>query len=341
MLIYGTYAGAGGAPDFRTTGNGGSIQNTATVNSVTVPTDLVFASDSGLTSLLKWEIVAYTASTGVIIAWIKIPTLSASSDTVIYLGYGDAAITTWQGDINGTWNSSFLFMLHGSNSINDATSNGRNFTTGSSSYTTCKFGTGVRLNGGGLTVLSCSDSGLPTGTNSRTIKMWIAWTGTVSGGSFAYGNQGTSEQDIRWRHDSGVFKFLASSDDITYTFTPTTNQFYHIVCTYNSSGTVGKIYVNGSNVTTTTKASWNTVLGGTVTFGGDAFSQCNTDNQEMAMRNVVESADEVLAEYNNQNSPSTFYTFSVSGGGGGSGLLYGQLDLSGIGGAGRFAKLIN
>ncbi len=33
-------------------------------------------------------------------------------DTVIYMLYKDAAVTTWQGDVNGTWNSNYLMVHH-------------------------------------------------------------------------------------------------------------------------------------------------------------------------------------------------------------------------------------
>ncbi len=315
MLFAGTYDGTGGEPDLRTVANGGQIQNTVSVGGVTVPADMVFSSDNTGATLLKWQVVYYDPVTGLIIAWVKIPTLDSSTDTDIYIVFGDSGVTTWQGDVTGTWNSSYLFMVHGSNVLTDSTSNARDFSCATPGYSTGKFGTCIRTDSFGGTSPSRSDSGLPTGTSDRTIKMWVSWLSTshANSGIFAYGNQGTNEQDQRIRQSafSGggeVLKYLASSDDATASFNPTIGQFYFLVCTFNSSGTVAKIYIDGSNIGTVTKSSWNTVLGGTVSIGTDTFAGTDIDVQEVAMRDVVESADEILAAYNNQNSPSTFYS---------------------------------
>ncbi len=320
FLFFGTYDGTGGEPDLRTVGNGGDVQNTVSVGGVTVPADLIFTSDAFGATPLKWEIVSYTASTGQIIAWVKIPTLDASTDTVIYIFYKDAAVTTWQGDVNGTWNSSYLFMIHGSNVETDSTSNGRNFTCSSPRYIAGKFGTGMDANTVDVNSYPTrTDAGLPTGTSSRTIKMWVNWPTSAYPNTsfFAYGNQGTAEQDQRIRQSAftgggEVLKYLASSDDAVATFNPTISQFYYLVCTFNASGTVAKIYIDGSNLSTTTKASWNTVLGGVVSMGKDAFGSGTFYLQDVAMRDVVESADEILAAYNNQNDPATFYSLAIN-----------------------------
>jgi hypothetical protein len=78
VLISGTYA------EFATTGNGGNVQNTVScgVNSITCPADLVFTSDAGCSSpLAGWEFESYTATTGQIVAWVIVPTLSVTTNT--------------------------------------------------------------------------------------------------------------------------------------------------------------------------------------------------------------------------------------------------------------------
>jgi hypothetical protein len=97
----------------KTVANGGNIQNTATVNSITVPTDLVFASDQVLSSLLSWEVEFYDAVAGTIIAWVKVATVSSSTDTVFYVGYGDSGVTTFQGGALGAaWDSHYIAIYH-------------------------------------------------------------------------------------------------------------------------------------------------------------------------------------------------------------------------------------
>ena len=115
ILIKGTYDGTGGEPDIRTVANGGGVENVDTSggagNAISVPADLAFFSDSELTTQLDHEIQKYVASTGEIIAWVKIPTLDGDADTVIYMAYGDSAVTNSQEDLSGLW-SDYLAVLH-------------------------------------------------------------------------------------------------------------------------------------------------------------------------------------------------------------------------------------
>src|ERR1035437_3494308 len=98
--------------------------------------DIAFFSDSGLTTKIPWEVEYYNGTTGILIAWVNIATLSHTVNTVIYVGYGNAGITTAQNtSTNGptyVWNSNFKGVWHLSNgttlSPNDSTSNGTNGT---------------------------------------------------------------------------------------------------------------------------------------------------------------------------------------------------------------------
>src|SRR5689334_3489822 len=85
---------------FKTVANGGHVDNTSSTNSIR------FYSDSGLTTLLKFERESYNASTGQVRAWVKIPTLSHSVDTVFYMKYGAPGDTTDVSDAHNTWDSS-------------------------------------------------------------------------------------------------------------------------------------------------------------------------------------------------------------------------------------------
>ncbi len=74
--------------------------------------DIGFYADSGGTTKLKWEVERYDGTTGRLIAWVKIPSVSSSTDTVFYLMYGDSSITTDQSDPLNTWESNFKGVYH-------------------------------------------------------------------------------------------------------------------------------------------------------------------------------------------------------------------------------------
>ena len=74
----------------KTKANGGKVENSNGY-------DIQFFSDIGLTSKLSWEVEKYDATTGEIRAWVKIPTISHTANTVFYIAYGDSSISTFQG----------------------------------------------------------------------------------------------------------------------------------------------------------------------------------------------------------------------------------------------------
>ena len=69
------------------------------------------------TCIFNYEIESYTstAASGHVIAWVNIPVLKTTAntaDTVIYVKYGDATVTTPTQNQNGTWNSNFKGVWH-------------------------------------------------------------------------------------------------------------------------------------------------------------------------------------------------------------------------------------
>ena len=92
-------------PALKTVANGGHVAN---ANGY----DIGFYADSGGTTKLKWEVEKYDGTTGNLIAWVKIPSVSSSTDTVFYLMYGNSAITTDQSDPPNTWDSNFKAVWH-------------------------------------------------------------------------------------------------------------------------------------------------------------------------------------------------------------------------------------
>src|SRR5579864_7386162 len=100
VLISGTYS------YLATTGNSGNVSNASGY-------DIAFTSDSAGSVLLNWETESYDPATGAIVAWVKIPRVSHTTDTTIYMFYGNAAIGTFQGGATGSvWDSGFVGVYH-------------------------------------------------------------------------------------------------------------------------------------------------------------------------------------------------------------------------------------
>lgn len=122
VLFTGTYT------YLKTVANGGKVEN---ANGY----DITFYSDSGLTSPLDFERVFWSATTGDVEFWIRIPTLTSASATVIYISYGRTSITSDQQDAEGVWNTEYkgvwhlkdgttLSLLDSTSNNNDGTNNG-------------------------------------------------------------------------------------------------------------------------------------------------------------------------------------------------------------------------
>ena len=114
VLISGTYS------YLKTISNGGDVQSA-------YGDDVIFTSDIDGTTILDHEVESYSSSTGALTAWVRIPTLSSSVDTTIYMFYGNNTITSSQERANAVWDTNFKFVSHmagnGTDSVrNDSTS---------------------------------------------------------------------------------------------------------------------------------------------------------------------------------------------------------------------------
>ena len=187
VLLSGTFA------EFATTANGGKVKNTVScgVNSITCPADLVFTSDSGCSSPLGgWEFESYTATTGQMIAWVIVPTLSTTTNTLIYACVGDPAVTTFHGGSAGSaFDSNTKVVYHFANgttlSTNDSSSGGYNATPANSpTAVTGEVGGAAYFNGVNQDVESAS---FPwTGTSAVTVSFWNYVTSAEEQTSFAF-----------------------------------------------------------------------------------------------------------------------------------------------------------
>jgi len=87
--------------------------------------DIVFTDSSG--NKLNHEIENYTSGTGNLIAWINVTSLSSSSDTQIYIYYGNSGCSSQQ-NVASTWDSGYVGVWHFNDgkdvgSFSDSTSN--------------------------------------------------------------------------------------------------------------------------------------------------------------------------------------------------------------------------
>jgi len=170
-MISGTYS------FLATVANGGGVTNSN-------GHDVAFYSNAGLTVQLSHEVERYNATTGEVIYWVKIPTLSTSSDTVIYIAYGDSGISTSQENITAVWSNNFVEVFHLPNgttlTANDSTSTNNDATTLTSvSATAGKIGGGAATS---ASIIHGFASNLSPAGNTRTVSAWVNRSGATRGG---------------------------------------------------------------------------------------------------------------------------------------------------------------
>jgi concanavalin A-like lectin/glucanase superfamily protein len=303
---------------FKTVAHGGNVQNASGF-------DINFFSDIGLTSLLKWEMEFYDPVNGVVLAWVTIPTVSHTVDTPIYIGYGNASISSFQGGaLSSVWPSAQGVYHLGNGSalaLTDSSGNGNTLTNSATPVTaTTGIIAGGAANFGTNTNNSLLSSSTPAGTAKLnfTISCWciptsVGGNGGGSGGQFLVANQNSNSG-----YALNAKASIASGQNLVFNLEQTATFDFGTVAFTNSV----PVFVAATYDGTTYKGFVNGVLCSITYTGGQggapaAFSigaRDNPDNywsgsiDEAKVVNAVRSADWLLTEYNNQSSPSTFYT---------------------------------
>jgi hypothetical protein len=208
VLVSGTYS------YLATVSNGGNVQN---ANGY----DVIFTSDAACTTKLDHEVETYSAATGAVNYWVRVPSLSHTADTTIYLCYGNSGITTDQSNKTGVWDSNFKAVYHlddqaANTSIKDSSanlSNGTNAANTSGKTITGKFAQGLTYNG--------TSDNTATGvaqTGSFTWECWFKLTDwTTQSGSSDYSTlmAGTYASGgallMLWKDSAYVVQFAADN----------------------------------------------------------------------------------------------------------------------------------
>jgi hypothetical protein len=99
--------------DLKTVGNGGKIQNTV-ANSIgtTGPADLQFCTSVSGGTAIKYEVAAYSATTGATEIWLQDASASSTTDQIIYMFYGNSSVVTTQQDLSLWSDANYSFVSH-------------------------------------------------------------------------------------------------------------------------------------------------------------------------------------------------------------------------------------
>lgn len=302
--------------DLKFTGSGGKVASSTGY-------DILFTSADGTTKL-NHEIENYASTTGQTFAWVQIPSLSTIADTIIYIYYGNVSATD-QRNVAGTWDSNYKGVWHLSNgttlSVGDSTS------LNSSINNSATAGTG-KIDGAATfadtSYVAASSSPILSGQANWTISAWIKDSATFQGfGRAIYTERAASGNDIlkldstdntstqnafiTYRNSSGTLTQIRGTRVIN-------DNLWHQVVAVLNSGTF-TLFVDGTVDVTGARNGNDTLTDASKDsrIGNDPVSaQFIGIIDEMRISNSVRSSDQITTEYNNQNSPSTFYAYSAT-----------------------------
>ena len=305
--------------NWKTTGNGGHVSQSD-------GGDIVFTAGDGTTKL-DHEIEKYSASSGELVAWVKIPSLSTGTDTQIYVYYGNASLAGGSNQWNptGVWSDGYQAAYHLHNDEADSTDNhdgtnsgsdnaggrvadGQDFEANDSSD---KIGLGTwSVSGNKLTLqawvkfesFATDDARLISKAKEQDANDHVFMLSTISSGGQkrlrARIKTGTSD-------GSGTATAIATSGDLA------TGQWYLASVVYDGSKI--KLYLNGNQVGSESKSgnlrqnNWEIQLGNNPYSDPSHKKPLDGILDEVRISSKDRSSDWLKTEFNNQNDPNGFF----------------------------------
>ena len=296
--------------------------------------DFVFTAADGTTKL-DHEIEKYASTTGEVVAWTRIPFLSRTSDTTLFLYYGNASASDQQNK-TGVWDSNYKGVWHMTTTSTQTTltfdstalsNTGTKLTATDPNSVSSGQINGAQDFDGANDYVTMGDIDALDGIGAETLSAWVKtnatnpaegldqivgkWSTAGSDGLVFVISGGQGIDDVLWGGWGGN-TYLETTGNIL-----PVNTWTYIVGVFDGSG-VGnagrlKLYANGvgasvvfaSSVPAITPNTSFVFRAGADAEGGRLFPGTI---DEARVSNAARSASWIATEYNNQSNPSAFYT---------------------------------
>ncbi len=317
----------------KTVGNGGKVQSASGF-------DITFAADGNGATGLKFERAVWSATTGLVEFWIKVPTVSASIDTTIFIFYGKSGVVVDPADPANTWDSNYKGVWHfgdgGSLTLTDSTANGNTATNnGGVTAVTGQINGAASFASGSMQFLDAGNNASLEITSPITVEAWIKYAASIPLGPTTFPTIATNIQAagpngyglLVHGNDGGGFSdqiyFAAINtgfeQDITSGVATVQNTVYYVAATYDTSLGSNQAHLLVSSLPPRQSSfSANAVGASTqnITFSKLPGSPGLTSYwdgfiDELRISNIARSQDWINTGFNNTNSPSTFYSIGA------------------------------
>ena len=276
--------------------------------------DIVFVFDNGNIQL-NHEIEYFNPTTGKLAAWVCVPSLSSTADTLLWMYYGNPDCQNQQ-NIQAVWGTDHLMVHHLNETVNphedsSSSDNDGYGTNGVNMDVSGKIDGADYFAGDDDYVYTFFDSDTEIGDgNPFTIEAWSFAEETVAemilGGT-------TDTERFYFGTYLGYWRWGIGSEYTTNTGVPAiANEWQHVAWVFD--GTSVKIYLNGflSNDKTYTGDGdlpyIYTSIGAVKRQDGTYGNYYNGKIDEVRVSNVARSSDWINATYINSNDPTSFLT---------------------------------
>lgn len=303
--------------------------------------DILFMNGMGTAHRLWHEIETYDPTSGSLVAWVKLPNIDLTNDTVFYLYYGNAAVSAQQFP-DQVWDTSYRAVWHLQNNpvnlIQDSSTYANHGTayggmTQQANLVAAKLGDGLKFDGvDDYVSIPNSNSLCPT---DITLSGWYKSLGpcvysmyVISKASFDYwGNADGHTYGFQISTDNSLKATFERSDsqqvDVAGNFFTTPNQWYYLTLTYSETDNIGSLYINGilqgavgpcHPTVLWYHQPWDFLMGASRQSTGSTkvpnyFHTCVVD--EVHIQDMVKTNGWISTEYRNQNNPADFLSLGA------------------------------
>jgi hypothetical protein len=280
--------------------------------------DIVPYTDSGLSTKINgFDLEYYDPTTGQVIMWVLISSLSSSSNTVIWLGYGDAGISTYQGTRTASVDSSRKVVYHCDSTTSTIPETISGYDSAKQGGATDPLDSPGKIHRGLVRVANYAFAA-PTPELSLGAACTVsAWINVPSGSGvtrylFVGGTGGVVFICEGWDGATDATMLIgATSDPVGIGLGDIRDDtWHHVAVTYDDAIAQPKmtVFKDGNLHNTFSGQSGNVrpiganlILGWT---GSTVFDQIQIDA-------TARSADWIKAEFRNQNDPAAFHTLGT------------------------------
>ncbi|HJZ38965.1 MAG TPA: DUF2341 domain-containing protein, partial [Bacteroidales bacterium] len=291
--------------ELRTIVNGGNIYNNNGY-------DIAFIDEDGYK--LDHEIERYEATTGQLIAWVRIPVLSTSANTVLKILYGNPQINTSDPSAADVWNSDFtgVWHLNDQNNIADAAGGDNIGTNNGTVDINGLIGFAQDFEASQMDYIDISNESSFDIITNITVSAWVKresystqWQAIITKGDNSWRLHRNSSTNAACLH-------LTGGSNANGTINVNNGNWHYIVGTYD--GTNSKLFIDGVLDASGTGGgnislgNYNVAIGENLQATGRYFDGII---DEARVLSATRSLEWIQTEYNNQRIGSTFYIISV------------------------------